>query len=372
SDSGTCVDTKFAKPSILGKPVLQPHRNQSVVKQLTAFKSERCKFSKPRFASQVDVINDLSKPVTPHYVPVAKKKTQDKNTSLKPSVRHTTSLQNTTNGSKPKPKKNNQTSRSLPVPKSSCGMSNGVPLVAHSRNLSSFSDSKHFICSTCQKCVFNSNHDDCITKFLKKVNSRAKIVIGQRFSLNKSFAVLEKPNTPRSCLRWIPTGRIFKTAGLRWIPTGNMFTDSTTKVDSKPPNGSNEDITNPYECKQSLYVSACTLNLSAVQASDLNVNKMASADNTSGLALQIKERSGSLSSTTIDQDVPSASSSPTTQEIQSQVTHQGEFTLSSLDVLQGFIFFLQIGLTLILATFDSLDVGLLGDVFGEDDSDDDD
>nr|GEY55874.1 hypothetical protein [Tanacetum cinerariifolium] len=32
---------------------------------------------------------------------------------------------------------------------------------------------------------------------------------------------------------------------------------------------------------------------------------------------------GLPSSTTIDQDVPSASSSPTTQEIQSQVTHQG-------------------------------------------------
>nr|GEV68043.1 putative reverse transcriptase domain-containing protein [Tanacetum cinerariifolium] len=50
---------------------------------------------------------------------------------------------------------------------------------------------------------------------------------------------------------------------------------------------------------------------------------------------------------------------------------RGEFTLSSLDVLQGFIFFLQMGLTLILATFDGLDVGLLGDVIGEDDCDDD-
>nr|GEV32633.1 hypothetical protein [Tanacetum cinerariifolium] len=49
-----------------------------------------------------------------------------------------------------------------------------------------------------------------------------------------------------------------------------------------------------------------------------------------------------------------------------------EFTLSSLDVLQGFSFFLQIGLTLILATLDGLDVGLLGDVIGEDDCDDDD
>ncbi|GJR35906.1 hypothetical protein Tco_1211590 [Tanacetum coccineum] len=276
--TGNSVNTKFAKPSILGKPVLQPLRNQSVIRQSAAFRSERPKFSKPRFASQVDVNNVLSKPVTPYYFPKvresmfvkpnhviasgssrnnskesygsndmahnyyleeAKKKTQDKNMNLKPSVMHTTSLQNTTNGSKPKPRSNNQTSRSLPVSKSSCGMSNGVPLVDHSRNSSSFSDSKHFVCSTCQKCVFNANHDACLTKFLKEVNSHIKVqspktrnnikpvekitnVIkpkrwiskGYRFSPNKSSDVHEKPNTPRSCLRWKPTGRIFKTADL--------------------------------------------------------------------------------------------------------------------------------------------------------------
>ncbi|GJZ47512.1 hypothetical protein Tco_0601344 [Tanacetum coccineum] len=333
---GNSVDTKFAKPSILGKPVLQPPRNQSVVRQPNAFKSERPNFSKPRFASQVDVNNVLSKPVTPHYLPKvreyvlakphhviapgsfrnsqeepygsndmahnhyleeARKKTQERNRNSKPSVMHTTSLQNTTNGSKPNPRSNNQISRSLPVSKSSCGMSNGVSLVDHSRNSSSFSDSKHFVCSTCHKCVFNANHDNCITKFLKEVNSRAKvqspktrnntkpvepkshtqkpsrqIAIGQRFSPKKSSAVHEKPNTPRSCLRWKPTGRIFKIAGLRWIPTGKMFTDNTTKVDSEPPNGSNDDITNPYECDQTLNVSAGL----ALQ------RQMASADNTSG------------------------------------------------------------------------------------------
>ncbi|GKB93760.1 hypothetical protein Tco_0979897 [Tanacetum coccineum] len=324
---GNSVDTKFAKPSILGKPVLQPPRNQSVVRQPNAFKSERPNFSKPRFASQVDVNNVLSKPVTPHYLPKvreyvlakphhviapgssrnsqeesygsndmahnhyleeARKKTQERNRNSKSSVMHTTSLQNTTNGSKQKPRSNNQTSRSLPVSKSSGVTSNSVPLVDHSRNSSSFSDSKHFVCSTCQKCVFNANHDVCLTKFLKEVNSRIKVqspktrnnikpvemitnVIkpkrwiskGYRISPNKSSVVHEKPNTPRSCLRWKPTGRIFKTAGLRWIPTGKMFTDSTTKVDNEPPNGSNEDITNPYECEQTLNVSAGTLNLSA-------------------------------------------------------------------------------------------------------------
>ncbi|GKE18798.1 hypothetical protein Tco_1426375 [Tanacetum coccineum] len=261
-----------------------------------------------------------------HYLEEARKKTQERNRNSKPNVMHTTSLQNTTNGSKPNPRSNNQISRSLPVSKSSYEMSNSMSLVDHSRNSNSFSDSKHFVCSTCHKCVFNANHDNCITKFLKEVNSHAKvqspktrnnnkpvepkshtqkpgrqIAIRQRFSLNNSFAMHEKPNTPRSCLRWIPTGRIFKLVGLNWIPTGKMFIDSTTKVDSEPPNGSHEDITNPYECDKTLNVSACTLNLSAVAAQE-------------PVAL-----SGTPSSMTIDQDAPSTSTSQTTQELQSQV-----------------------------------------------------
>ncbi|GJU77562.1 hypothetical protein Tco_1274632 [Tanacetum coccineum] len=56
-----------------GKPALQPRRNQSVVREPTAFKSERPRFSKQRFASQVDVNNDLSKPVTTHYLPKERK-----------------------------------------------------------------------------------------------------------------------------------------------------------------------------------------------------------------------------------------------------------------------------------------------------------
>ncbi|GJW47570.1 hypothetical protein Tco_0079216 [Tanacetum coccineum] len=201
-----------------------------------------------------------------HYLEEARKKTQERNRNSKSSVMHTTSLQITTNGSKQKLRSNNQTSKSLPVSKSSDVTSNSVPLVDHSRNSSSFSLG---------------------ILILNKVNSHAKVQspkirnnnpvepknhthkpgrqngIGQRFSLNKSSAVHEKPHTPRSCLRWKPTGRIFKTVSLRWIPTGKMFTDSTTKVDSEPPNGSNDDITNPYECNQTLYFSAGTSNSSA-------------------------------------------------------------------------------------------------------------
>ncbi|GJR59105.1 hypothetical protein Tco_1501267 [Tanacetum coccineum] len=154
----------------------------------------------------------------------------------------------------------------------------------HSRIPRNFSDSKHFVCSTCQKCVFNANHDACVIKFLKEVNSRAKvpsnkttnrnkpveqirvatkpkrqISTGHRFSIKRTSTVHEKTTSPRSCLRWQPMGKILKTVCLRWVPTGKTFTFSTNKVDSKPPNGSNEDIPNQCESKQALNVSAGTL-----------------------------------------------------------------------------------------------------------------
>ncbi|GJW90722.1 hypothetical protein Tco_0168275, partial [Tanacetum coccineum] len=59
----------FDKTSVLGKPVLPSLRNQSVVRQTNAFKSERTQMSKQRFASQVDVNKNLSKPITQHYLP---------------------------------------------------------------------------------------------------------------------------------------------------------------------------------------------------------------------------------------------------------------------------------------------------------------
>nr|GEU36518.1 hypothetical protein [Tanacetum cinerariifolium] len=220
---GNSVNTKFTKLSILGKPVLQSHKNQSAVRQPTTFKSERPRISKPRFDSQVDVINDLSKPVTTHYLPKEKesatvkphhmkleKNTQEKGRNSEPYVMPSARLQSTINGSKPKPRINNQKSKNWPTSKSSC------------------------------KCVFNANHDTCVPEFLNEVNSRAKvpspkktnknkpenqisvakkperqIPTGHRFSIKKTFVVHEKTKTPRSCLRWKPTGRILKTIGLR-------------------------------------------------------------------------------------------------------------------------------------------------------------
>ncbi|GJQ96066.1 hypothetical protein Tco_0007205 [Tanacetum coccineum] len=63
-----------------------------------------------------------------------------------------------------------------------------------------------------------------------------KIVTGHSFSPNKSSAVHEKTNTPRSYLRWIPTGRIFNTAGLKWGSNGKRHSHrAEPKVDCELP-----------------------------------------------------------------------------------------------------------------------------------------
>ncbi|GJT84284.1 hypothetical protein Tco_1058626 [Tanacetum coccineum] len=199
------------------------------------------------------------------YLEEAKKKTQESCRNSKPNVMPSARLQSTANGSKPKPRINNQKSRNWPASKSSCVTTKTVPIAEHSRNSRSFYDSEYFVCSTCQKCVFNANHDSCVTKFLNEVNSRAKVpsnkttkryipveqtsfakkperqIPKRHWSLLKKTSVVhEKTMTPRSCLRWKPTGKLFKTVGLKWIPTGKIFTSSTTKVDSEPTNGSND------------------------------------------------------------------------------------------------------------------------------------
>ncbi|GKD58218.1 hypothetical protein Tco_1295727, partial [Tanacetum coccineum] len=143
----------------------------------------------PRFSS-----NDM---VHNHYLEKAKKKTHEKDRNSKTSVMPSARLPTTDNGSKPKPRSTNQMTRNWPTHKCSYVMKTDVPKAEHSRSSSSFSDSKRFVCSTCQKCVFNANHDACITNLLKEVNSRTKST-------------------------WKPMSRIFTSVGLRWIPMGKI------------------------------------------------------------------------------------------------------------------------------------------------------
>ncbi|GKC58042.1 hypothetical protein Tco_1085640 [Tanacetum coccineum] len=265
-----------------------------------------------------------------HYLEEAKKNTQESSRNSEPSVMPSARSQSTTNGSKPKP-------RNWPASKSSYVTTQTVAIAEHSRNSRNFSDYKHFVCSTCQKCVFNANHDSCVTKFLNEVNSRAKVPSHKtttrykpveqtsvakkperqipkrhKSSIKKTSVVHEKTMTPRSCLRWKPTGKIFKTVGLRWVPTGKIFTYSTTNVDSEPQNGSNDDITNQYECNQTLDVSAAMT--SVHNSSGLAPPRQMTSDHNSS-ELGIHDHSNELSSSKlVPKVVPPADKTATSRQ----------------------------------------------------------
>ncbi|GKE29719.1 hypothetical protein Tco_1445103 [Tanacetum coccineum] len=154
----------------------------------TSSESRNSSKNMPRFSS-----NDM---VHNHYLEEAKKKTQERGRNSRPSMMPSARSQSTANGSKLKPMINNEKSRNWPAFKTSYVTTKTVPIAEHYRNSRNFSDSKHFVCSTCQKCVFNANHDHCVTKFLNEVNSRDKVPSNKTTNRNKPVeqtSVAKKP-----------------------------------------------------------------------------------------------------------------------------------------------------------------------------------
>ncbi|GJY68913.1 hypothetical protein Tco_0471895 [Tanacetum coccineum] len=236
---GNSLDTKFAKTSVFEKSVLQSPRKQSVVRQPNAFKSKRTQMSKPRFASQVDVSNNLSRPVTQHYLP------KRRESIAKPDHMIASS-------------ESRDSSKNMPRFSSNDMVHNHYLDKARKKTQERDRNSKTNVIPSAR---FQSTADD------SKPKPR---------STNHSTWSLPKTSS-RSDLRWKPTGRIFKSVSLRWIPTGKLFDSCTSKVDSEPPHGSNVDIPNIHECKQTLDVSAGTsINVQKEQSLDLSADHVSS------------------------------------------------------------------------------------------------
>nr|GEX92443.1 hypothetical protein [Tanacetum cinerariifolium] len=121
-----------------------------------------------------------------------------------------------------------------------------------------------------EECKFKNtcnNHKSLSEIQLEHENEDELVVVVVKVDMNVGIDVMVVKEIEDGLLEEMEVShlgrRIFKTIGLRWVPTGRILTSNTTKVDNEPPNGSNEDITNQYECAQTLVVSAGTLNLSA-------------------------------------------------------------------------------------------------------------
>jgi predicted RNA-binding Zn-ribbon protein involved in translation (DUF1610 family) len=215
--------------------------------------------------------NDM---VQNHHLEEARKKAQRRKDGIlgsKPSVMNSTRFQSTGSSSKPLPRNNQQNTRDWLASKSSGTKENAINVECNTKNSRVSSNNKHFpkdcsdkvkvavlnknvefVCPTCQECVFSANHDACVAQFLKKGKSSDKAQstktpnrntpvdnkkmdkkpnrwISKGCSLSKieTSAASDTKTTSRSYLRWIPTGKVFKTNGLRWIPTGKIFNSCT-------------------------------------------------------------------------------------------------------------------------------------------------
>nr|GEZ72938.1 hypothetical protein [Tanacetum cinerariifolium] len=170
---------------------LAKERESAIVKPhhvIASSESRNSSKNMPRFSSG-DMVHN-------HYLDEARKKTQEEGRNLEHSVMPSAKSQCSANGSIPKPRINNQKSGNWHASKTSCVPTKPVPIAEHFRNSRSFSYFQHFVCSTCQKCVFNANHDKCVTKFLNEVNSRAKVPSHKTTNRNKpvkQISVAKKP-----------------------------------------------------------------------------------------------------------------------------------------------------------------------------------
>ncbi|GKD58652.1 hypothetical protein Tco_1296161, partial [Tanacetum coccineum] len=251
-------------------------------------------FQSPReFVGSNDMVHN-------YYLEETKKKTQlqkDKALNTKLSIQQSARLPNTANGNKLKPRNFNQQPRNWPPSMSSHVSNKTVNTTEPPRNQKIFLKPKDLACPTCKKCIYSANHDECILKYLSKVNSCVstqkkdaqshkttkryipvekksdsknhgrQIPIGQRFSPNKSSNVYLKTSPLRSGLTWKPTGRIFTHVGLKWIPIKKPVETSYNTNDSASPLGMKTHNPNTTICANSS-------SLSAEHPSDTNVFTM--------------------------------------------------------------------------------------------------
>ncbi|GJS11229.1 hypothetical protein Tco_0368025 [Tanacetum coccineum] len=206
--------------------------------------------SKPRFASQVDMNNNLLIPVTQHYLPKRRE-----SYFAKPD--HMIASSSSRNSSKNMPRFSSNDmvhNHYLEEAKKKTQEINKNSKSSVMHNVSPQTTTKEV--NSCAKIQSNKtrNSNKPVEQKSHTQKPVRQIFTGHRFSPNKTSVVYEK-TSHRSCLRWKPMCRILNTVGLRWIPIGKLLNSCTGKVDSEPPHGSNVDISKIHECKQTLDLS---------------------------------------------------------------------------------------------------------------------
>ncbi|GJW53013.1 retrovirus-related pol polyprotein from transposon TNT 1-94 [Tanacetum coccineum] len=213
---GKSVETRFEKPSVVRQPNAQRIPKPSVLGRPTPFSNspEMRSSQTKQSANKTNVSDGLFQPVTPQNLPqyrnqavrntnvlkpgmyrIATSTTQNREPQLphasrntNPRVSKSTGVNNTTNVSRPQLKCYQV--KDKVVPNNSQVKFNQKEVEVHSKissiskktkSVTACNDSSNSrtsnvnaVCAECRKCVFNSNHDACVSRYLKDVNARTK------------------------------------------------------------------------------------------------------------------------------------------------------------------------------------------------------
>ncbi|GKD10555.1 hypothetical protein Tco_1190240 [Tanacetum coccineum] len=184
-------------------------------------------------------------------------------------------VHNTAKTRRPHPRSNSNTNRVPSKSKSSCLSNNVEKIKENHRNSQIPKNQKHvssecnnitlairnakseIVCVMCKQCLITVNHDVCVLNYVNDMNSRAdnqSANVSKRKNQNKHRENAKKskelgskgslassrPSKPTTCLRWIPTRRIFAVCG-------KLTASSNTKNKSKKSVCDNASTSNPSE-----------------------------------------------------------------------------------------------------------------------------
>ncbi|GKB04771.1 retrovirus-related pol polyprotein from transposon TNT 1-94 [Tanacetum coccineum] len=213
---GKSVETKFDKPSIVRQPNALRIPKPSVLGKPTPFLDslKRKSFSKTNLATKTNVSGGLSKPFTTQILPQTARQavrntnvikpgmyqidtmttqtraSQSPQTSINTNPRVSTSTGVIHNTSASRPQLRSTQMKEKVMQDSSQVKSKKTEVEDHHR-ISSISNKTKYVtacndslksktlnvnivCAICGKCIFNSNHDTCVSKFLNDVNAKSK------------------------------------------------------------------------------------------------------------------------------------------------------------------------------------------------------
>ncbi|GKD92415.1 retrovirus-related pol polyprotein from transposon TNT 1-94 [Tanacetum coccineum] len=182
---GKSMETKFDKPFVVRQPNAPRILKPSVLGKPAPFPDslERKRFSKKTSIPKTNVSEGLSKPFTRQNLPQTARQAVRNTNVIKPGiVTHRTSV------SRPTPRITQMKDKVVP---NTSQMKFKKTKVEDHHRISSISNKTksvtvcndslksrtlnvNVVCATCGKCVFNSNHDACVSKFLNDVNARTK------------------------------------------------------------------------------------------------------------------------------------------------------------------------------------------------------